>query len=224
MAIRDWPDDERPREKLIQRGPQALSDAELLAIFLRTGCRGQSAVDLARSLLQKFGGLRQLLDADQQSFCEAPGLGIAKYVQLQAVLEISRRHLEESLVRGDPLDSVTTTRRFLTAKLRHQPHEVFACLFLDNRHRMIRYEELFQGTIDGASVHPRQVVRRALHHNAAALIFAHNHPSGVAEPSRADEQITRRLKDALGLIDVRVLDHFVVGDGQAVSFAERGLL
>lgn len=224
MAIPDWPDDERPREKLIHRGPQALSDAELLAIFLRTGTRGLSAVDLARNLLQKFGGLRQLLEAERDAFCEAPGLGMAKYVQLQAVLEISRRHLEETLIRGDALDSVAATRRYLTAKLRHQPHEVFACLFLDNRHRMIRYEELFQGTIDGASVHPRQVVRRALHHNAAALILAHNHPSGVAEPSRADEQITRRLKDALGLIDVRVLDHFVIGDGQAVSFAERGLL
>jgi len=224
MAIRDWPDDERPREKLISRGAQALSDAELLAIFLRTGTRGQSAVDLARSLLQRFGGLRQLLEAEQTAFCQGPGLGLAKYVQLQAVLEISRRHLEETLIRGDALDSVAATRRYLTARLRHQPHEVFACLFLDNRHRMIRYEELFHGTIDGASVHPRQVVRRALHHNAAALILAHNHPSGVAEPSRADEQITRRLKDALGLIDVRVLDHFVIGDGQAVSFAERGLL
>jgi DNA repair protein RadC len=224
MAIRDWPDDERPREKLVHRGPQALSDAELLAIFLRTGVRGQSAVDLARSLLHRFGGLRQLLEADQSAFCDSPGLGLAKYVQLQAVLEMSRRHLEETLIRGDALDSVAATRRYLTARLRHQPHEVFACLFLDNRHRMISYEELFHGTIDGASVHPRQVVRRALHHNAAALIFAHNHPSGVAEPSRADEQITRRLKDALGLIDVRVLDHFVIGDGQAVSFAERGLL
>jgi len=224
MAIRDWPDDERPREKLVHRGPQALSDAELLAIFLRTGVRGQSAVDLARSLLHRFGGLRQLLEADQSAFCDSPGLGLAKYVQLQAVLEMSRRHLEETLIRGDALDSVAATRRYLTSRLRHQPHEVFACLFLDNRHRMIRYEELFHGTIDGASVHPRQVVRRALHHNAAALIFAHNHPSGVAEPSRADEQITRRLKDALGLIDVRVLDHFVIGDGQAVSFAERGLL
>ena len=224
MSIRDWPDAERPREKLLNRGAAALSDAELLAIFLRTGIPGRSAVDLARDLLQRYGSLRQLLEADQAGFCEGPGLGMAKYVQLQAVLEMSRRYLEHTLQRGDPLQSVTDTRRYLIAKLRHYPHEVFACLFLDNRHRMIVFEELFYGTIDGASVHPRQVVKRALHHNAAALILAHNHPSGIAEPSRADEQITVRLKNALDLIDVRVLDHFIIGDGTTVSFAERGLL
>ncbi len=224
MSIRDWPDAERPREKLLARGATALSDAELLAIFLRTGIKGRSAVDLARDLLTQYGGLRQLLEADQVAFCDGPGLGMAKYVQLQAVLELSRRHLAETLQRGNALTSVADTRRYLTARMRHQPHEVFAVLFLDNRHRVIAYEELFFGTIDGASVHPRQVVRRALHHNAAALILAHNHPSGVAEPSRADEQITQRLKEALGLIDVRVLDHFVIGDGESVSFAERGLL
>lgn len=224
MSIRDWPDDERPREKLLARGAEALSDAELLAIFLRTGIPGRSAVDLARDLLTRYGGLRHLLEADLTSFCEGPGLGMAKYVQLQAVMEMARRYLEETLQRGDALQSVADTRRYLTAKLRHEPHEVFGCLFLDNRHRVIHFEELFHGTIDGASVHPRQVVKRALHHNAAAVILAHNHPSGVAEPSRADEQITLRLKEALALIDVRVLDHFIIGDGESVSFAERGLL
>jgi DNA repair protein RadC len=224
MSIRDWPDAERPREKLLQRGAAALSDAELLAIFLRTGVSGRSAVDLARDLLNHYGGLRPLLEADQTSFCANPGLGPTKYVQLQAVLELGRRYLEATLQRGDALQSVADTRRYLTARLRHEPHEVFACLFLDNRHRVITFEELFHGTIDGASVHPRQIVRRALYHNAAALILAHNHPSGIAEPSRADEQITLRLKEALALIDVRVLDHMIVGDGQVVSFAERGLL
>jgi DNA repair protein RadC len=224
MSIRDWPDEERPREKLLRRGTSSLSEAELLAIFLRTGVAGRSAVDLARDLLSHFGSLRQLLEADQVSFCSIPGLGAAKYVQLQAVLELSRRFLEETLERSDALQSVADTRRYLTAKLRHQAHEVFACLFLDNRHRVICFEELFHGTIDGASVHPRQVVKRALYHNAAALILAHNHPSGIAEPSQADEQITLRLKEALALIDVRVLDHFIIGEGQVVSLAERGLL
>jgi DNA repair protein RadC len=224
MSIRDWPDAERPREKLLQRGASALSDAELLAIFLRIGIPGRSAVDLARDLLQRFGGLRQLLEADEQDFCESPGLGPAKYVQLQAVLELGRRYLETTLQRGDALQSVADTRRYLTAKLRHEPHEVFACLFLDNRHRVLAFEELFHGTIDGASVHPRQIVKRALYHNAAALILAHNHPSGVAEPSRADEQITLCLKEALALVDVRVLDHFIIGDGEVISFAERGLI
>ena len=224
MSIRDWPDAERPREKLLQRGASALSDAELLAIFLRTGVSGRSAVDLARDLVQRFGGLRQLLEADAASFCENPGLGPAKYVQLQAVLELGRRYLEATLQRGDALQSVADTRRYLTARLRHEPHEVFACLFLDNRHRVLAFEELFYGTIDGASVHPRQIVKRTLYHNAAALILAHNHPSGVAEPSRADEQITLRLKEALALVDVRVLDHFIIGDGEVISFAERGLI
>ncbi|AGA32102.1 DNA repair protein RadC [Thioalkalivibrio nitratireducens DSM 14787] len=223
MAITDWPEDDRPREKLLRRGPAALSDAELLAIFLRTGVAGKSAVDLARELLTHFGGLRALLQSDQMAFCHARGLGDAKYAQLQAVLEMGRRHLAESLQRGDAITSPTATRAFLSARLRDYPFEVFACLFLDNRHRVVAFEELFRGTIDGASVHPREVVRRVLHHNAAAVILAHNHPSGVAEPSRADEAITRRLREALGLVDVRVLDHVIVAD-EIVSFAERGLL
>ncbi|MCG6868266.1 MAG: DNA repair protein RadC [Gammaproteobacteria bacterium] len=223
MAITDWPASERPREKLLTRGSQALSDAELLAIFLRTGVQGLSAVDLARELLAKFGGLRPLLQADIDTFCQEHGLGQAKFAQLQAVLEMGRRHLYEAMQRGETLCGPESTREFLAARLRDHPFEVFACLFLDNRHRVIAFEELFRGTIDGASVHPREVVRRALHHNAAALIFAHNHPSGVAEPSRADEQITKRLKDSLALVDIRVLDHFVVGD-TVLSFTERGLL
>ncbi|KAB7627373.1 RadC family protein [Alkalilimnicola sp. S0819] len=224
MPITDWPLAERPREKLLAQGVAALSDAELLAIFLRTGRPGLSAVGLARELLQRFGGLRALLEADLTEFCRERGLGPAKYTQLQAVLEMGRRHLWAKLQRGEALGSPADTRAYLTAKLRHHPHEVFACLFLDNRHRVLAFEELFRGTIDAASVYPREVVKRALALNAAALILAHNHPSGVAEPSRADELLTRRLGEALGLVDIRLLDHFVVGDGEAVSFAERGLL
>ena len=224
MAITDWPPEERPREKLLARGPQSLSDAELLAIFLRTGLQGITAVDLARRLLAEFGGLRQLLEADLSAFSAHKGLGPAKYAQLQAALEMTRRHLWERLQRGDPLGSPEETRRFLLARLRDYPHEVFACLLLDNRHRVIAFEELFRGTIDAASAYPREVVKLALTRNAAALIVAHNHPSGVAEPSRADELLTRRLRDALALVDIRLLDHFVIGDGEAVSFAERGLL
>jgi DNA repair protein RadC len=224
MAIRDWPAGERPREKLLARGATALSDAELLAIFLRTGISGKSAVDLARELLQAFGGLRPLLAAEHGAFCAAPGLGDAKYAQLQAVLEMGRRHLFEELAHGPALTSPATCRAYLQARLASHPNEVFACLFLDSRHRVIACEELFHGTINGASVHPREVVRRALAHNAAALILAHNHPSGVAEPSRADIQLTARLRDALALVDVRVLDHLVVAAGDWASLAERGLL
>ncbi len=224
MAITDWPREERPREKLLLKGAAALSDAELLAIFLRTGVVGKTAVDLARELLDEYGSLRPLLEADHRRFCRSKGLGSAKYVQLQATLEMARRHLGEKISRGDALTNPDDTRRYLCARLRHRPQEVFACLFLDNRHRLIQYEELFQGTINGASVHPREIVRRSLHHNAAALIVAHNHPSGIAEPSSADEQLTRRLKESLALIDVRLLDHIIIGEGEAVSFAERGLM
>ncbi|HHH89599.1 MAG TPA: JAB domain-containing protein [Aliiroseovarius sp.] len=222
MPITDWPKDERPREKLLNRGAAALSDAELLAIFLRTGIPGRSAVDLARDLLREFGSLRALLGAPRERFCRQPGLGPAKYAQLQAVLEMGKRHLRAGLARDAALTDPAATRRYLRARLRDHVFEVFACLFLDNRHRVIRFEELFRGTIDGASVHPREVVRRTLEHNAAAVIFAHNHPSGVAEPSEADRRLTRRLQEALSLIDVRVLDHIVIGDGEAVAFSERG--
>lgn len=221
MAIRDWPDQERPREKLLSRGPQSLSDAELLAIFLRTGCKGKSAVDLARELIQHYGGLRNLLEADQTTFCQSLGLGSAKFAQLQAVLEMSKRHLAEHLDRSDALDSSAKVKAYLTAQLRHQKAEVFAALFLDSQHRLITYKELFKGTLNAAAVYPREVVSAALQHNAAALILAHNHPSGVAEPSGADRAITHTLQKALGLLDIQVLDHVIVGDGQAYSFAEQ---
>jgi len=224
MSIQDWPVSERPREKLLQQGPATLSDAELLAIFLGSGTRGASAVDVARQLLSASGGLRPLLELECSQLCATRGLGSAKYVQLQAALELGRRYLEANLKRDAALTSPDRTRAFLKARLRHQPHEVFACLFLDNRHRVISFEELFKGTIDGATVHPREVVKRALANNAAAVIFAHNHPSGVTEPSQADVLLTRRLRDALSLVDIRVLDHFVIGDGDAVSLAEKGLL
>lgn len=224
MSIRDWPAAERPREKLLAAGAGALSDAELLAIFLRTGVAGQSAVDLARSLLREFGSLRALLEADLAAFSNCFGLGPAKYAQLQAVLEMGRRHLAERLQRDSALESPQAVRDYLKARLRHEPHEVFACLFLDARHRVLAFEALFHGSIDGASVYPRQVVKRALAHNAAALILTHNHPSGVAEPSAADRSLTIRLKEALALVDVRVLDHFIVGDGEPLSMAEQGLI
>ena len=224
MAISDWPRSERPRERLLAHGPAGISDAELLAIFLRTGIRGRSAIDLARDLIAERGGLRALLDTPERQLMDMPGVGPARCAVLKASLEIGRRYLEARLRRGDPLSSPGDTRRYLLARLRHRRAEVFACLFLDNRHRVIEFEEMFHGTIDGASVHPREVVRRALDRDAAAVIVAHNHPSGVAEPSRSDRALTRRLVDALALVDVRLLDHMVVGDGETVSFAERGWL
>lgn len=224
MSIKDWPAQERPREKLLAQGAQALTDAELLAIFLRTGVAGKSAVDLARQLLGEFGSLRALLEADLAAFSAHLGLGPAKYSQLQAVLEMGRRHLAEGLRRDSALESPQQVRDYLKARLRHEPHEIFGCLFLDTRHRVLAFEALFHGTIDGASVYPRQVVKRALAHNAAAVILTHNHPSGIAEPSQADRLLTTRLKDALALVDVRVLDHFIVGDGEPLSMAEYGWL
>ena len=224
MPITDWPEAERPREKLLALGPGALSDAELLAIFLRTGVPGQTAVALARSLMTEFGSLRALFQADAKHFCATRGLGTAKYAQLHAALELTRRQLRERLGHSHAITNPADTEHYLSARLRDYPYEVFACLFLDTRHRIITYEELFRGTIDGASVHPREVVRRALQHNAAAVIFAHNHPSGVAEPSQADERITKRLKSALELVDIRLLDHLIIGHGRATSLASRGML
>ncbi len=224
MPSPDWPTDERPRERLLAHGPESLSDAELLAIFLRTGTAGTPVMVLARQLISRFGGLRALLTASRQQFCSVKGLGTAKYAQVQAALEMARRVMDEPLRQGTPLQTPADTRRFLTHRLGTQPYEVFAGLFLDNRHRVIQYRELFRGTIDGAAVYPREVVRQALEDNAAAVIFAHNHPSGVAEPSQADIALTRRLKDALALVDIRVLDHMVVGHGEVISLAERGLM
>jgi DNA repair protein RadC len=224
MSITDWPADDRPREKLIAKGADALSDAELVAIFLRTGMRGRSAVDLARDSLARFGSLTGLFAADAAALTAVPGLGAAKYAQLQAVLEMARRALREKLDRGSALSSPQAVRDYLRLKLQDRPHEVFVGVFLDAQNRVLAVEELSRGTLTQTSVYPREVVKRALAHNAAALIFAHNHPSGIAEPSRSDEALTQALKQALALVDVKVLDHFVVGAGAAMSFAERGLL
>lgn len=223
-TIRDWPAHERPREKLLKCGPQVLSDAELLALLIGSGTRGRSAVDLARSLIAEFGSLRELLAADRSQWRRRCGVGPARFATLKAAVELTRRHFLEPLRRGATLDSPGATRQFLSAQLRDRPYEVFCGLFLDNRHRLLAFEELFRGTIDGASVHPREVVRQALMRNAAALIVAHNHPSGVAQPSHADELITTRLRDALALMDIRLLDHIIVGDGSCYSFSEQGLL
>ncbi|HXU94665.1 MAG TPA: DNA repair protein RadC [Gallionella sp.] len=224
MAITDWPEGDRPREKLLTRGASALSDAELLAIFLRTGVVGKSAVDLARELLARFGSLTRMFSACESEFCETYGMGQAKYVQLQAVLEMSRRALKEELQHGDALNSPRAVREYLQLSLGGRQHEVFLALFLDTQHRVVAAEELFQGSLSQTSVYPREVVKRALAHNAAAVILAHNHPSGVAEPSQSDRLLTDALKQALSLVDVRVLDHFVVGAGQTLSFAENGLM
>lgn len=213
-----------PREKLAARGAGALSDVELLAVLLGTGAVQHPVNELARGLLQQFGGLRGLLQAEQRALEKHAGLGPAKSGKLLAVLELSRRYLDETLQRGSPLESPDVTERYLKTVLRDHPNEVFACLFLDTRHRVIAYEELFHGTIDGATVYPRVVAEKALRHGAAALIAAHNHPSGISEPSLADQAITRRLKEALALLDIRLLDHFVVGDGPPVSMAARGLV
>ncbi|MDH3946271.1 MAG: DNA repair protein RadC [Chromatiales bacterium] len=223
MAISDWPSAERPREKLIRRGAGALSDAELLAIFLRTGVAGSSAVDLARQLLLDYGSLRRVLETDAKTFCAGKGLGLAKFAQLQAALEIAGRHLAENLGRGDCLTKPSQTRSYLRACLRDYDYEVFACLMLDNRNRVIAFRELFRGTIDGAAVYPREVVKQALADNAAAVILAHNHPSGVCEASQADIRITERLQKALALVDIRVLDHVIVGDG-ITCLSEQGLV
>ncbi len=224
MSISDWPIDDRPREKLLTKGSSALSDAELLAIFLRTGVKGASAVDLARQLLMTFGSLAGLFDADRDKICTIQGVGNAKYVQLQAVMELARRALIADTKAGVNLSSPVSVRDFLRLQLQSRPVEIFVGIFLDAQNRVLEVEELFAGTLTQTSVFPREVVRRALHHNAAGMIFAHNHPSGVAEPSHADEALTQALKQALALVDVRVLDHFIIGKGAALSFAERGLI
>ena len=224
MAITDWPELERPREKLLQLGPSSLSDAELLAIFLRTGVRGKSAVDLARELLIRCGSLSALFSAKRAELNGLPGLGDAKFSQLQAVLEMARRALAETLRSGDALNSPAAVRDFLRLTLARRDHEVFLAVLLDAQNRVLASEELFRGTLTQTSVYPREVVKYALERNAAAVIFAHNHPSGVAEPSHADQVLTQSLKQALALVDIKVLDHFIVAGSAALSFAERGLL
>jgi DNA repair protein RadC len=225
MAITDWPADERPRERILKQGAAALSDAELLALFLRIGVRGKSAVDLARDLIGRFGSLNRLFAASQAEFSEIPGMGLAKYAQLQAVLELGRRALGEEIRQADALSSPTAVRSYLCLHLANLPYEVFFALWLDAQNRLLVAEELFRGTLTQTSVYPREVLKRALAHNAAAVIFAHNHPSGCAEPSAADTRLTHELKRVLALIDVKVVDHFIVaGTAMPLSFAERGLL
>lgn len=223
MAITDWPLQERPRERLLAQGPASLADAELLAILLRTGAKGKSAVDLARELLGRFGSIGALLVAGPAGL-DTPGLGSAKLAQLKAVLELARRALKEEISSHDALNSPRAVRDYLRLTLAAREQEIFAVLLLDAQHRVIACEELFQGTLTQTSVYPREVVKCALRHNAAAVIFAHNHPSGVAEPSHADEILTRSLKSALALVDIQVLDHFIVAGTRTMSFAERGLL
>jgi len=222
MSIKHWPEQDRPREKLIAQGAETLSDAELLAIFLRVGIKGVSAVELARQAIMHFGGLRPLMSASKEEFCACIGFGEAKFAQLQAVQEMTKRHLNEQLIREDVFTSAELVKRYLKTHLQISQREVFAVLFLDSQHRLIKYKELFYGTIDAAVVYPREVVKEALKSNAAACILAHNHPSGVAEPSQADILITGKIKKALELVDIRLLDHFIVGDGLPVSLAERG--
>lgn len=224
MAITDWPASERPREKLIEQGATALSVAELLAIFLRVGVVGKSAVDLARDLLTRFGSLNGIFAATEHELSQVHGIGSSKYVQLQAIFEMSRRALNEELRQRDVFQSPQQVRNYLMLKLGGLTREVFMVLFLDAQNRLHATEEMFSGTLTQTSVYPREVVKRAMHHNAASVIFAHNHPSGVPNPSAADEMLTAQLKQALALVDVRVLDHFIVAGNQTLSFAERGLL
>lgn len=224
MAITDWPASERPREKLIELGAEALSDAELLAIFLRVGVTGKSAVDLARDLLGRFGSLNGIFAATEHELSQVHGIGVSKYVQLQAIFEMSRRALSEQLQQRDVLASPQTVRDYLVLKLSSCTKEVFLVLFLDTQNRLLATEEMFSGTLTQTSVYPREVVKRALQHNAASVIFAHNHPSGLVQQSQADELLTQQLKQALALVDVRVLDHFIVAGNHTLSFSERGLL
>jgi DNA repair protein RadC len=223
MAITNWPEQERPREKLLTHGAKYLTDAELLAIFFNTGTRGKTALDLARELLQEFSGLRRLAQTSLTIFCAKPGMGKAKYAALQAALELGRRCTEETLVIGEKLASSEAAKSFLTKQLRYYEKEVFACLFLDTHHRLLGFEELFQGTIHEINIYPREVVKRCLAHNAAKIILAHNHPSGVTTPSQADRDLTNLLKQALMLVDIQVLDHIIVGNG-CLSLVEEGLL
>ena len=224
MSIADWPPLERPTEKLLSAGAAVLSDAELMAVLLQTGIKGKNALELARDLITAFGGLRGIMTADQQELCAHPGIGQVKAARFAAMRELSQRQLLEKIQARDILSCSAATRNYLRARFRHYQSEVFCCLFLNNQHHIVKLEEMFHGTIDGAAVYPREVVKRCLYHNAAAVIFAHNHPSGVAEPSQADIAITRKLKSALQTIEVRVLDHLVIGDAEVISLAERNLI
>lgn len=221
-SIKSWPINERPRERLLAQGAEALSDAELLAILLGRGVSGSSAVDVARGLLSEFGGMRGVLNCARKALEGQRGIGPGKAALLIAARECCCRMHKQKLAPGQAISSPTDSTRFLQARLRDRPHEVFCCLFLDNRHRVLAFDEMFRGTIDSTTVYPREVVQQALAHNATAVILAHNHPSGVAEPSEADRLITRRIRDALDLVDIRLLDHFIIGDGVCVSLANLG--
>src|SRR5262245_1063432 len=223
MGISQWAPAERPRERLLAQGATVLSDAELVAVLLRTGVRGKSAVELARELLEKFDGITKLLNAGQQ-LARVKGLGPAKTAQLAAALELARRSAQETIREAKLLTSPGAVRDYLRIAIGGRPYEVFVCIWLDAQHRVIKFDEPFRGTLTQTSVYPREVVKMALQTNAAAVIFAHNHPSGVAQPSQADELLTHNLRDALALIEVKVLDHFIIAGNQAISFAERGLL
>lgn len=223
LTINKWPESERPREKLLERGPHVLSDAELLALLLGSGIPGCSAVAMARSLLKDFGCLRALLNARLPGW-RRKGIGKARYAAVQAAVELAKRHLHEEMQTVSPLATPQATYRYLQAQLRDLPYEIFCCIYLDNRHRPIAFEKLFRGTVDCAQVHPREVLRQALLHNATGVIIAHNHPSGALEPSPADDFITRRLRDLLALMDVRIVDHIIVGENGCYSFAEHGIL
>lgn len=224
MPITDWPAQERPREKLLSLGAGSLSDAELLAIFINTGIAGKTAVDVARDLIGEYGGLRGILEAEAPRLLRTKGMGKAKYCRLQAALEMARRYLSEPLLRGQTIQSAQDCKAFFNAHLRGHGQEVFACLFLDNRHRLIVFEKMFYGSVNEATIHPREIVKKALILNASAVILGHNHPSGINTPSSADQQVTHQIRDALRLIDVTVLDHLIVGDGDAYSMAEQGLI
>lgn len=224
MPIIQWPVHERPRERLLEKGAGSLSDAELLAILLRHGAKGQTAIDLAHKLIHQYSGLRSIMAQDFSHLCETPGLGMAKYCQLQAAAELGRRCLREELKERRAIKHSKDAQNFIIACMRDYQQEVFAALFLDNKHRVLQFEYLFYGTIHSASVYPREVVKRSLFHNAAAIIVAHNHPSGVAEPSASDKQVTQELKKSLALVDVALLDHLIIGDNHAVSLAEKGFL
>ena len=224
MRITDWPLKERPRERLLQFGVHALSNAELLAIFLRTGIKGKTALDLSYQLLNIFGGFRDLLKASAQDFCKHPGLGQAKYAQLQAAVELTRRYIEEEEKDEQTFESSKQIKDFLFLQMKNHQREVFACLFLNTQHQLIAFEELFYGTLDSANIHPREIIKRALHLNAGAVVFAHNHPSGIAKPSLADKEMTRELISALTFVEIRVLDHMIIGKNEVFSFAEYGLI
>ena len=224
MHFKNWPKEERPREKLLTKGASSLSDSELLAIFIRTGVNGKSALDLGRELLVQFGDLRHILNAKQEDICKVSGFGITKFVQLQAVLELNKRYLACELQRSECLNNPDLTKQYLLAQLRDENIEKFSALLLDNRHRVIKYVTFATGTLNQATVHPREVIKTVLAANAAAVIFAHNHPSGISEPSTADIRLTKRLQEGLALLNIRVLDHFVIGDGDCTSFAEMGLI